>query len=204
MQELYLLGHQQGADLRGEAFDEILVRKHSGPMCAPVGVIIELSEMYKLIDSAGIAHASCPARFEQRGASAYSTALRMVSLPAADFTTGPSNLGVIISDDLPSKRRRFLIVENRHERYVHVCVPLSDISLHGGNVVRFKNRNTGACCWIAPAANDLYSFASIRSLLRRHRGPPLAERQPFFLLNAPASHKLHRTLPMLLRLMPIP
>jgi len=49
-QELYLLGHQQGAEFRGEAFDEILIRKHSGPMCATVGVVIEFPEMYKLID----------------------------------------------------------------------------------------------------------------------------------------------------------
>ena len=29
LEELYFLGHQQGAELRGEAVDEILVRKHS-------------------------------------------------------------------------------------------------------------------------------------------------------------------------------
>src|SRR4051794_25674129 len=54
------------------------------------------------------------------------------------FATSANNSGVIIRDDLPSKRRRFLIVENRHERYVHISVPLSDIPLHGSNVVRFE------------------------------------------------------------------
>jgi hypothetical protein len=28
MEELYLLGHQQGTEFRGKAFDEILVREH--------------------------------------------------------------------------------------------------------------------------------------------------------------------------------
>ena len=55
VQELYLLGHYQGAELRGEAFDEILVREHSGPMRATVGVIIEFPKMWKLIDRPGIA-----------------------------------------------------------------------------------------------------------------------------------------------------
>jgi len=32
VQELYLLGHQQGAELRGKALDEILVREHGSPM----------------------------------------------------------------------------------------------------------------------------------------------------------------------------
>ena len=53
VEQLYLLGQQQGAELRGEAFDEILVRVHAGPMRSPVGVIIEFPEMYKLIDGAG-------------------------------------------------------------------------------------------------------------------------------------------------------
>jgi hypothetical protein len=55
VQELYLLGHQQGAEFRGEALDEILVRKHSRPMRATVGVIFELPEMYELIDHARVA-----------------------------------------------------------------------------------------------------------------------------------------------------
>ena len=49
MEQLYLLGHEQRSELRGKAFDEIFVRVHAGPMCAPVGVIIKLPEMYKLI-----------------------------------------------------------------------------------------------------------------------------------------------------------
>src|ERR1700739_315443 len=50
VQELYLLGHQQGAEFRGEAFDEIFVGRHTCPMRATVGVIIEFPKMYKLID----------------------------------------------------------------------------------------------------------------------------------------------------------
>src|SRR6516162_9508363 len=55
LKQFYLLVHQQGAKLRGEAFGEILVRGQTRPMRAPVGVIIEFPEMYKLIDGAGIA-----------------------------------------------------------------------------------------------------------------------------------------------------
>jgi hypothetical protein len=39
------LGHQQGAEFRGETLDKILVREHSSPMRATVGVIIELPKM---------------------------------------------------------------------------------------------------------------------------------------------------------------
>jgi hypothetical protein len=49
------LGHQQGAKFRREAFEEILVCEHGCPMLATVGVIIELPEMYKLIDRARVA-----------------------------------------------------------------------------------------------------------------------------------------------------
>jgi hypothetical protein len=55
LEQLYLLGHEQRAELRGEAFDEILVREHSGPMRSTVGVIIEFPKMQKLIDRPGIA-----------------------------------------------------------------------------------------------------------------------------------------------------
>jgi hypothetical protein len=55
VQELYLLGHQQRAELRGEAFDEILVREHGCPMRATIGVIIKLPEMSKLINRPGVA-----------------------------------------------------------------------------------------------------------------------------------------------------
>jgi hypothetical protein len=55
VQEVYLLGHQQRAELRGEAFDEIFVRVHAGPMRSPVGVVIEFPEVYKLIDCARVA-----------------------------------------------------------------------------------------------------------------------------------------------------
>jgi hypothetical protein len=54
VEELYLLGHQQGAEFRGEALDEIFVCVHGCPMRATVGVIIEFPEMYKLIDRASI------------------------------------------------------------------------------------------------------------------------------------------------------
>jgi hypothetical protein len=40
---------------RSEAFDEILVREHSGPMRATVGVVIEFPEVYQLIDRACLA-----------------------------------------------------------------------------------------------------------------------------------------------------
>jgi hypothetical protein len=40
MEQLYLLGHQQGAEFRGESFDEILIREDSGPMRSTVSIII--------------------------------------------------------------------------------------------------------------------------------------------------------------------
>ena len=55
MEQLYLLSHQQGAELRGEALDEILIRGQTCPMRSPVGVIIEFPEVYKLIDRARVA-----------------------------------------------------------------------------------------------------------------------------------------------------
>jgi hypothetical protein len=54
MEELYLLGHQQGAKFRGEALNEILVCEHGCPMRSTVGIIIELPQMYELIDCARI------------------------------------------------------------------------------------------------------------------------------------------------------
>src|SRR5204863_8619909 len=45
LEELYLLGHEQRTELGGEAFDEILVREHAGPMRASVGIVIEFPEM---------------------------------------------------------------------------------------------------------------------------------------------------------------
>jgi hypothetical protein len=41
VQELDLLGHQQGTEFRSETLDEIFVREHSGPVGATIGVIIE-------------------------------------------------------------------------------------------------------------------------------------------------------------------
>ena len=55
MEQFYLLSHQQGAEFRGEAFDEIFVRVHAGPMRSPVGIVIEFPEVYKLIDCARVA-----------------------------------------------------------------------------------------------------------------------------------------------------
>src|ERR1700751_3918154 len=55
VQELYLLGHQQGPELRGKAFGEIFVGRQTCPMCATVGIIVELPKMYKFIDRARVA-----------------------------------------------------------------------------------------------------------------------------------------------------
>jgi hypothetical protein len=45
LKEFHLLGDQQGAELRGEVFNEILVRGQICPMGASVGVIVELPEV---------------------------------------------------------------------------------------------------------------------------------------------------------------
>ena len=55
MEELHLLCHQQRTELRGETLDEILVRVDRCPMRPPVRVVVELPEVDKLIDRAGIA-----------------------------------------------------------------------------------------------------------------------------------------------------
>src|SRR5215467_13271503 len=50
LEQLDFLGHYQWPELRGETLYEILVRKHRCPMRAPVGVVLELPQMYKLVD----------------------------------------------------------------------------------------------------------------------------------------------------------
>src|SRR5262244_4342108 len=49
-QQLHLLGSKERAELHGEAFDEILVGEHRGPVRAAIGVVIELPEMHELVD----------------------------------------------------------------------------------------------------------------------------------------------------------
>src|SRR2546426_3874358 len=53
-QQLDLLGREQRAELRGEAFDEVLVGIYCGPVRATVGIVVELPEMDELIDRARV------------------------------------------------------------------------------------------------------------------------------------------------------
>src|SRR5215510_14878466 len=53
-QQLNLLGGEERTELQGEAFDEILVGEHRGPVRAPVGVVVELPEMDELVDHARV------------------------------------------------------------------------------------------------------------------------------------------------------
>jgi len=53
--------------------------------------------------------------------------------------------GVIVGNDLSRNGSRFLIFENRDKSDIHVGAPLPRVTLHGGEVVRLKDRNTGAC-----------------------------------------------------------
>ena len=55
MQELYLLCHQQGAELRGEAFDEILVENTAAQCARRLASSSNFPEIYKLIDRARVA-----------------------------------------------------------------------------------------------------------------------------------------------------
>jgi len=45
---------------------------------------------------------------------------------------------------------------------VHVRVPLPDVALHDGKVVRLDSQDASAACNIVPAADDLHAIASIR------------------------------------------
>src|SRR5262247_426358 len=49
-QQLDLLGGDEGPKLHGEAFDEVLVGEHRGPVRAAIGVVVELPEMHELVD----------------------------------------------------------------------------------------------------------------------------------------------------------
>jgi len=40
--------------LRGEAFDKVLVRKDGYPMCVPVGVVLKLPQMDDLVNRPGV------------------------------------------------------------------------------------------------------------------------------------------------------
>src|SRR2546426_10657109 len=53
-QELDLLGSDQRTELRGEAFDEVLVGEDRGPVRATVGVVVELPQMDELVDRARV------------------------------------------------------------------------------------------------------------------------------------------------------
>src|SRR5262249_42779533 len=55
LQQLHLLCHHQGAELRDEALGEVGVGEHRGPMGAPGGIVVELPDMDDLIDHAGVA-----------------------------------------------------------------------------------------------------------------------------------------------------
>src|SRR4249920_1309094 len=55
VQQLDLLGHHQRAEFWNEAFGEVLVLEHRGPVGAAVGVVLELPHMDKLVDRAGVA-----------------------------------------------------------------------------------------------------------------------------------------------------
>jgi hypothetical protein len=54
LEQLDLLGHQQRPEFRGETLYEILVRVDRHPMHPPVSVVVELPEVDKLIDRAGV------------------------------------------------------------------------------------------------------------------------------------------------------
>src|SRR5712691_3772891 len=98
--------------------------------------------------------------------------------------------GVVIGNDQSSNGSRFLIIENRHESYVHVGVPLSHVALHGGKVVRLKNRNPGACCHIAPATM-IFTPSQHSPVLAATSTPTSCKAAASVLRNAPASHKFY-------------
>src|SRR6185437_15216497 len=55
MKQLHLLRHDQPTELAGETDDEIRVRVHAFPVRPPIGVVVELPKMHKLVDRPGIA-----------------------------------------------------------------------------------------------------------------------------------------------------
>src|SRR4051812_44326545 len=55
VQQLDLLRHHERPELGGEAFGEVLVLEHRGPVGAAVGVVLELPHMDELVDRAGVA-----------------------------------------------------------------------------------------------------------------------------------------------------
>src|SRR6516162_7502804 len=65
-QQLDLLCHDKRPELRGKTFHEVLVGEDRCPVLPPVGVVIKLPEMDKLVDRAGVglevAQSSCHGR----------------------------------------------------------------------------------------------------------------------------------------------
>jgi hypothetical protein len=78
---------------------------------------------------------------------------------SASYSTGSS---VVVGNDLSADRRGFLIIDNGREIDVHVRVPLPDVALHDGKVVRLDSQDASAACNIVPAADDLHAIPSIR------------------------------------------
>src|ERR1051326_1936650 len=53
-EQLDLLRREQGTELHGEAFDEILVGEHRGPVRAPIRIVVELPQVDQLVDHARV------------------------------------------------------------------------------------------------------------------------------------------------------
>jgi hypothetical protein len=54
LEQLHFLGHQQRPKLRREALNEVLVRIYRSPMRPTISIIVELPQMYNLVDLSGI------------------------------------------------------------------------------------------------------------------------------------------------------
>jgi hypothetical protein len=57
----------------------------------------------------------------------------LIVLKTALFAAG--NLGVVVSNDLPTYGSRFLIIDNGRKIDVQIGVPLAEPAVHGGEVV---------------------------------------------------------------------
>src|SRR5712692_5273747 len=53
-QQLDLLGREQGTELHGKAFDEILVGEYRCPVRPTVGIVVELPQVDQLVDRARV------------------------------------------------------------------------------------------------------------------------------------------------------
>jgi hypothetical protein len=58
---------------------------------------------------------------------------RTQPLETPEFAAG--NLGVVVSNDLPTNGSRFLIIDNGRKIDVQIGVPLAEPAVHGGKVV---------------------------------------------------------------------